>query len=65
MLKLGDKIRTIGGDLYLGKRIPALSSGVIRGLPTATINGLYTVEIDGATYFLAPREIRKEEIDGT
>ena len=59
MIKVGDRVRIIGGDLYLGKWIRVGTEGTVIGdLSISPILGesLYPVKIDGEVYYLAPAE---------
>ena len=59
MIKVGDRVRIIGGDLYLGKWIRAGTEGnVVGDMTRSPLLGecLYQVKIDGKVYYLVPAE---------
>ena len=55
MPKVGDKVRIIGGDLYLGKWLLAGTCGKIVGVIGPHLSS-FQVEIDGQVYNLAQSE---------
>ncbi len=58
MVALGSKVQIVGGDLYLGKRIPAGTVGVVVGRKHGDYGHLYLVEIEHEIYTLAPAEFQ-------
>ncbi|MDD5510494.1 MAG: hypothetical protein PHI12_06785 [Dehalococcoidales bacterium] len=60
--QIGERIRVIGGDLFLGRWIPAGTKGTIVGLQESVFSTYHVrLDDDGRIYPIAPAEMEKIE----
>ena len=65
MVEVGDRVRVIGGGLYLGKWLLVGTQGkVVADRGVTDFGRLYQVEISGKVYNLAPAEFEVIPSDG-